>query len=940
MKRLTRYLTLALTLISMAHAAPTIYPTPQKAEFPGGTTRVQKVEVIKVDPSQNAIPGQNYSITVTPGKLVVTVDGDDALYYAKQTLSQMLQGVPGAQEAHRDPFPDMSIEQVAKLGELPLGSVVDYPDLPFRGVVEGYYGAPWTREMRASQFAFYGRNKMNTYIYAPKDDPYHHGQGCYKPYPAEKAAEIRELVQAARKNHVHFVWGIHPANTVKWNENEGRTQLDALCAKLQLMYDLGVRDFAVLVDDSFGEIGKAERQVQLCNYLLENFIHKHPDVNQTLIMCPTGYNRSWTNPWFLNTLGEGLHRDIPVMWTGNTVVNNINLDSQSWVYEHVKRPTFVWWNWPCTDFKRSRLSMGRAYGLGQEEEMKKLMSGFVANPMEQAEAGKVGLFGVADYTWNICAFDSVSSWKAGVLRLYPQDADAMQVFCNHNSYLLPNNHGYYREESAEVAELAQQFMTSLDRDKLNPQITNAMRAEFQRMEQAGARLLKSTHMPMLQQEIAPWFRQFELTGRAGVQVLDALKDAPATERLARFFEAMETLVQMQSVERMDWNNGHPKALADVEVAMLAMTPAMRGAFRYINRSMYALLAGRAAVAPVFSTNRGNAHKDQEALMDGNSRTFWSTEARQQVGDWFCLDYGVPVDIRRVNLLMGGARANDYAPAGQFEISNDGKTWSPLGSEQNGPAAVLNLTRQPARARMVRFRITRAQQKWLSIYEFSINRVVPPYVTNNLEARPNLTANEKGNIVSINRVMEVFTIRPGEFIDLEVPALITPEWVEINLENPMLADWAKVELTLNDGERVPVRGEVNKNRLYVKGSLPKDPVSSLRLSNVSREPREIKLTLFRMGAALGNAPQSSDLLVDNDLSTIITCDDKPLDVKLPLPKGSREVVVIGTARCSIEGAQETGHDSHTRRFSLPAGMKTLRLTAPAQKGKFISEVILK
>ena len=93
---------------------------------------------------------------------------------------------------------------------------------------------------------------------------------------------------------------------MKWEKNDGKNQLNALCHKLQLMYELGVRDFGVLVDDSSGEIGKAERQVQLCNYILKHFIRKHPDVNQTLIMCPTGYNKAWTNEKFLNTLGTGL----------------------------------------------------------------------------------------------------------------------------------------------------------------------------------------------------------------------------------------------------------------------------------------------------------------------------------------------------------------------------------------------------------------------------------------------------------------------------------------------------------------------------------------------------------------------------------------------------------------------------------------------------------
>ena len=441
-------------------AVPAIFPRPQECKLKPEYTSVTKVNTYlrsKKNAKASAwkkLPADKegaYALVVTPGRLRVYANDESGLYYAKQTLSQMLRGVEGARNAQRDPFPDKSLGEVARLGKLPLGEIYDWPDLDFRGVVEGYYGAPWSFKARKAQFEFYGRNKMNIYIFGPKDDPYHHGQGCYNPYPEKMADEIRRLVKLAKQNHVRFVWAIHPANTVRWGDQGGRKQLDALCRKLEMMYDLGVRDFGVLVDDSSGEIGRPEHQAQLCNYLLENFVRKHKDVNQELIMCPTGYNRSWTHPKFLKTLGGALKKGIHVMWTGDTVVHDITLEGQRWVHKQLGRPTFIWWNWPVNDYKRSRLAMGRASGLGQQPEMKSEMTGFTANPMEQAEANKVGLFGVADYTWNTEGYDSVASWKEGIKRLYPETHEAMQAFCDHNSYLLPNVHGLYREESADVA---------------------------------------------------------------------------------------------------------------------------------------------------------------------------------------------------------------------------------------------------------------------------------------------------------------------------------------------------------------------------------------------------------------------------------------------------------------------------------------------------------
>ena len=937
------------TLMVAQGSSSMVYPTPQNFALREGRTKVQRV-VLKTRQMNSegglwkqlpADKAGGYALRITPGKLEVCANDNDGVYYAKQTLSQMLLGDAAARGAQKDPYEDMSLEQMVQRGELPLGSVVDWPDIEHRGVVEGYYGTPWSHAGRKSIFSYMGRNKMNLYIYAPKDDPYHHGAGCYKNYPEEKAAELRELVQIAHKNHVHFVWAIHPANTVRWAENGGRNQLDALCAKLETMYELGVRDFGVLVDDSSGEIGKVERQAELCNYLLKNFVQKHPDVNQKLIMCPTGYNRSWTSEKFLTSLGALLDKDIMVMWTGDTVVNNIQLRGQRWVTGLLKRPTFIWWNWPCSDFKRSRLSMGRTYGLGTEPEMRETMSGFVANPMEQAEANKVGLFGVADYTWNITAFDSKASWKEGIKRLYPKDVEAMSVFCEHNSYLLPNNHGYFREESVEIAPVVEKFVQSLENETPDMGMAKKLREEFARIEWAGMALRNSRNIPELQGEIGAWFSQFATTGLAGKMTIDALSEKKDDKRLTIFFDVLDELAKMRNVTRMEWNGGKPKPVADVEVSMHSMTPTLMKTFRYVNRAIYSQLAGRKLEMPTFTASQGNPNKNKSAIEDDNMRTFWSSDARQKEGDWYCLDFGSPIIMRRVNLVMGGPRANDYALAGQFEVSNDGENWEPVGEECNGPEMSLNLSRTPVRARMVRFRITKPRTNWMSICEFTVNRIVPPYVTHNLASHPKLTANKTDKIVSVNRVMEVFKINPGEFIDLEVPTLIVPEWVEINVEDGDMLKWGKVELATEDGRRIPVQGEVEKNRLYVKGdALPKEPVCSLRLTHTGSEPREIKVTLYRMGIAQGQDTQGVDLLTDNDLSTFVNCSDKAVEVNINVPENVKEAIVVGTAECTLQGVKAGKSSSHVRSFTLPKDAKTVKLSAPRQKGRFISEVIFK
>lgn len=157
---------------------------------------------------------------------------------------------------------------------LPVGEIIDWPDIEFRGTVEGFYGTPWSHEARLSQLRFYGQNKMNTYIYGPKDDPYHSSPHWRDPYPADQAAQIRELVKVAKENHVDFVWAIHPGKDIKWTEED----MNNVIKKFEMMYKLGVRSFAVFFDDIFGEGKRGDMQALLLNKINDEFVKVKKDV--------------------------------------------------------------------------------------------------------------------------------------------------------------------------------------------------------------------------------------------------------------------------------------------------------------------------------------------------------------------------------------------------------------------------------------------------------------------------------------------------------------------------------------------------------------------------------------------------------------------------------------------------------------------------------------
>ncbi len=109
---------------------------------------------------------------------------------------------------------------------------------------------------------FGGDFKMNSYIFAPKDDQYH-SLKWREPYPAEKLAEIKEMVDVGIATKNKFIWTIHPFLKDGMNfgsEESYKADLEKIIAKFEQLYSVGVRQFGVLADDAEGE---ANNQVKL-----------------------------------------------------------------------------------------------------------------------------------------------------------------------------------------------------------------------------------------------------------------------------------------------------------------------------------------------------------------------------------------------------------------------------------------------------------------------------------------------------------------------------------------------------------------------------------------------------------------------------------------------------------------------------------------------------
>lgn len=424
---------------------------------------------------------EGYYLKVAADGIVVAGTDDAGTYYGVQTLLQIL-AQPNV----------MSVE------------IKDYPACAQRGVIEGFYGNPWSDADRKSQFDFYGKNKLNIYVYGPKDDPYHR-EKWRENYPDDKAAVIRSLAEAAKKNHVSFVWAIHTGGSI----NNSESDFKAVVNKLEHVYSLGVRNFSIFFDDFGG--ADANLQVAECNYVWENFIMKHDDLNK-LSMCPTKYNAayaSWNkNDAYLRGLGNGLHEGIEVMWTGDGVADMINQSD----LDFFKTATnglapFIWLNYPVNDYCIGHMLMGKFYGNDQgDNAFGSKMTAFTSNPMEYAEASKVALYGVADYSWNMKDYNPEANWERAIKYLMPNNTEAFHVFCEHNVDLGTTVHGLRREGESP------NFNVNGTREE--------QKAQYDLMVTSADALLADTYNPALITEITPWLLKMKYMGQRGQKMVE------------------------------------------------------------------------------------------------------------------------------------------------------------------------------------------------------------------------------------------------------------------------------------------------------------------------------------------------------------------------------------------------------------------------------------
>ena len=596
-----------------------------------------------------------------------------------------------------------TLRQVLESGRLPYMTVFDWPDLKYRGVVEGFYGTPWSHEVRLSLIDFYGANKMNTYIYGPKDDPYHSCPDWRLPYPEDEAENISELVRACGKNRVDFVWAIHPGQDIKWNEEDYRNLLN----KFNMMYDLGVRASAMFFGDSSGDGTYPTRQAERRNRLNAEKIKEKGDV-RPLIVCPTDYSRLWANPGENGNLaiyGKTLDPSIEVFWTGDYVCSDLTRETMEWVNSRIRRPAFYWWNFPVTDYARHIVMQGPAYGLDTTLTSGDLC-GIVSNPMEYGEASKIALYGVADYSWNTGAYNALDNWERGLAHIVPGAAEAYRTFAIHSC---DTETGYRRDESWET----ETFLV----DNYTREQYDALLAEFRKIKEVPAQMEAGCTDRLLLEELRPWLVEFGRLGERGEKALGLIRllEEGKTEEFWTEYTS-----NLMTADRLASYNAH-------KCGTFKLQPFYENAMDDLGIMFYEKLSGEksSVVRGIGSFN--NSFSTQTKLMfDNDSTTYYTSGTAQSKGSWIGVDLCSAVPVEEIFILQGRNSTDDvdYFDHAALQYSADGKTWHTLIDDMQ-KQYVIKWEGEPVQARFVRLlRLDSPKQNWASVRTFEVNPAKP------------------------------------------------------------------------------------------------------------------------------------------------------------------------------------------------------------------------
>ncbi len=254
---------------------------------------------------------------------------------------------------------------------------------PPLGIIEGFYGPPWSWAERRQVVQILAPHGYRNYWYAPKADAFLRRRWS-EPHPDPVASELSDFARFCNEQGVRFGVGLSPFEVFNNFDDAAKA---ALAGKLAALDRLGITDLAILFDDMKSDTPDlAARQAEIIHWVAER-----SGAGQ-LTVCPSYYSDDpvldrvfgQRPEHYLEDLGRALEPSVQVFWTGEEVCSReISPGHLQRVSEALGRKPVLWDNYPVNDGDRMSRHLHLRGFTGRPAANSAYIAGHAINPALQ-----------------------------------------------------------------------------------------------------------------------------------------------------------------------------------------------------------------------------------------------------------------------------------------------------------------------------------------------------------------------------------------------------------------------------------------------------------------------------------------------------------------------------------------------------------------------------
>ena len=303
-----------------------------------------------------------------------------------------------------------------------------------RGFIEGFYGRVWEDKKRRRVLKLAAENGMNSYFYAPKDDPFLR-QKWRSEYDESSLEKFSSLFRFTQEIGISLYYCLSPGLDMAYSSD---ADFDVLLKKFMSIYNIGVRNFGLFLDDipeslfheadaeKFGNVSDAHV------YLIGRLSEALPD-GTGLVICPMQYHGSGSEE-YITHLCRNIPKNVDVFWTGSKICSPfLSSDEAKKFIEYTGRKPLYWDNFPVNDAEMyGEMHIGPY--LNRSADLYKYSRGIVSNVMEYPLCSAIPLLTVCDYLSAPEEYDPEKSFRKAAETVTGDKYERWMPFFDHTRF--------------------------------------------------------------------------------------------------------------------------------------------------------------------------------------------------------------------------------------------------------------------------------------------------------------------------------------------------------------------------------------------------------------------------------------------------------------------------------------------------------------------------